>query len=177
MRLAARIAIAGSMLLLAAAAVAPVLAANGDVQIIEKQFSPSEITIGVGETVTWTVTKSIGEAHSVTSGTPEDSGKIFDSGIGEGGNSILKDDGQTFKHQFNEPGEFLYYCTVHPTDMTGKVVVLAAGASPPPSVDPAPSEQHTGVPTESRILAGAILGVSLVLMFAMAWLWRRMNPA
>ena len=61
--------------------------------------------------------------------------------------------------------------------MTGKVVVLAAGASPPPSVEPAPSEQHTGVPAEDRILAGVILGVSLVLMFAMAWLWRRMNPA
>ena len=86
MRLAARIAIVWSTLLLAAAAVAPVLAANGDVQIIKKQFSPSEIAIGVGDTVTWTVTTSIGEPHSVTSGTPEDAGKIFDSGIGEGGN-------------------------------------------------------------------------------------------
>lgn len=177
MRLAARLAIAAPVLLLAAAAVAPVLAANGEVLLIKKQFSPSEITIGVGDTVTWRVETSAGEPHSVTSGTPADSGKIFDSGIGEGGNSILKDDGQTFEHTFNEPGEYPYYCIVHPAEMTGKVLVLAEGASPPPSVEPAPSEQHTGIPAERRLIAGGILVVSLVVMFAMAWFWRRMNPA
>jgi plastocyanin len=178
MRLTARIAIVVPMLLLAAAAVAPVLAANADVQIIKKQFSPSEITIGVGDTVTWTVITSAGEPHSVTSGTPADSGKIFDSGTAGANNSFkLRDDGQTYQHTFNEPGEFLYYCVIHPVDMTGKVVVLAEGASPPPSIEPAPSEQETGISSERRLLAGGILAVSLVLMFLLAWVWRRMNPA
>jgi plastocyanin len=178
MRLTARIAIVVPMLLLAAAAVAPVLAANADVQIIKKQFSPSEITIGVGDTVTWTVITSAGEPHSVTSGTPADSGKIFDSGTAGANNSFkLRDDGQTYQHTFNEPGEFLYYCVIHPVDMTGKVVVLAEGASPPPSIEPAPSEQETGISPERRLLAGGILAVSLVLMFLLAWVWRRMNPA
>jgi plastocyanin len=177
MRLAARSAVVASLLVAAASVAAPAIAADGAVSIVGKAFEPATITINQGDTVTWTVTQSIGEPHSVTSGTPEDSGKIFDSGTGTGANMLLRDNGQTFEHAFTEAGEFLYYCSVHPADMTGKVVVLAEGASPPPSVEPAPSEQHTGVPAESRILAGVILGVSLVLMFAMAWLWRRMNPA
>ena len=177
MTVARRIALAAAMLLIAAAAVSPVLAAGADVAIKGKAFEPATITVSQGDTVTWTVTQSIGEPHSVTSGTPQDSGKIFDSGIGEGGNSILKDDGQSFQHQFTEAGEFLYYCVIHPAEMTGKVVVLAPGASPPPSVEPPPSEEETGVSGERRLFAGTILVLALVLMFGMAWLWRRMNPA
>lgn len=177
MRLTARIAIVVPMLLLAAVAVAPVLAASASVSIVGKAFEPATITIARGDTVTWTVTEGIGEAHSVTSGTQEDAGRIFDSGTGTGTNLLLRDNGQTFEHTFDDPGEFLYFCSVHPVEMTGKVVVLAEGASPPPSIEPAPSEQHTGVSAERRLLAGGILAVSLVLMFLMAWVWRRMNPA
>ena len=114
----------------------------------------------------------------MTSGTPEDSGKIFDSGTAGNNSSFkLRDNGATFDHTFNEPGEYLYYCVIHPAEMTGKVVVLAPGASPPPSTEPAPSEEHTGVPANDRLLAGGILVVAIVLMFGIAWLWRRMNPA
>ena len=171
MTIARRLALAAGLLLVVAAAVSPVLAANADVDIVDTSFEPATITVSQGDTVTWTVTKAIGEPHSVTSGTPEDAGKIFDSGIN------LTDNGQSFQHTFNEAGEFLYFCVVHATTMTGKVVVLAPGASAPPSVEPPPSEQVTGVPAERRLIAGAILAISLVLMFGMAWLWRRMNPA
>ena len=178
MRLTARLAIVVPMLLLAAVSVAPVLAASAPVSIVGKAFEPATITIAQGDTVTWTVTEAIGEPHSVTSGTPQDSGKIFDSGTAGANNSFkLRDEGQSFEHTFDEPGEFLYYCVIHPVDMTGKVVVLAEGASPPPSIEPAPSEQDTGVSGERRLLAGGILAASLVLMFLMAWVWRRMNPA
>lgn len=178
MKLAARIAIAAAMLFLVVVAVGPVLAANGDVSIDGKAFSPSTITVGQGDTVTWTVTNSIGEPHSVTSGTKEDSGKIFDSGTaGENNSSKLKDNGQSYQHTFNEAGEFLYYCVIHPAEMTGKVIVLAPGASPPPSTEPAPSEEHTGVPAQTRLIAGGILVVAIVLMFGLAAVWRRMNPA
>ena len=178
MKLAPRIAIAASALFVVAFAVAPVLAANGAVSIAGKAFTPSTITISQGDTVTWTVTESIGEPHSVTSGTPEDSGKIFDSGTAGNNNSFkLRDNGATFENTFNEPGEFLYYCVIHPAEMTGKVVVLAPGASPPASTEPAPSEEHTGVPVQDRLVAGGILVVAIVLMFGIAWIWRRMNPA
>jgi plastocyanin len=171
MKLVARIALAAPALVVAAFLVAPVLAANGAVGIVGKSFQPATITIAKGDTVTWTVTQSIGEPHSVTSGTLQDAGKIFDSGIN------LKDDGQSFQWTFNEAGEFSYFCVVHPTEMTGKVVVLAEGASPPPSIEPPPSEEHTGVPADRRLLAGSILVIALILMFAGAWFWRRMNPA
>ncbi len=178
MRLAARLAAPLALLFVLAVAAAPALAADGAVSIAGKAFEPATITIGQGDTVTWSVSQSIGEPHSVTSGTAEDAGKIFDSGTAGNNSSFkLRDVGESFEHTFNEPGEFLYFCTIHPVDMTGKVVVLAEGASPPPSVGPPPSEEHTGVSTEKRVTAGAILAVSLVLMFGMAWLWRRMNPA
>lgn len=160
-------------LIAATAGAAVVRAAEVAVAIEGKRFEPATITINQGDTVTWTVRESIGEPHSVTSGTQQqDAGKVFDSGI-EG----LKDGGQTFQHTFGEAGEFPYFCVVHPVEMTGKVVVLAPGASVPPSIEPPPSEHEAGVPVERRALAGGILAISILLMFAGAWLWRRMNPA
>lgn len=178
MTVARRIALAAAVLLVGAAAVSPVLAAGADVAIKGKAFEPPTITIGQGDTVKWTVTESIGEPHSVTSGTPQDSGKVFDSGTSGANNSFkLRDNGQTFEYTFDQAGEYAYYCVIHPAEMTGKVVVLAPGASPPPSVEPPPSEEETGVSGERRLFAGTILVIALVLMFGMAWLWRRMNPA
>ncbi len=173
-----RVAFAAGLLLVAAATVTPVLAAQAAVSIVGTSFEPATITVNQGDTVVWTVTEAIGEPHSVTSGTPADSGKVFDSGTAGANNSFkLGENGQTYEFTFNEPGEYPYYCVVHAADMTGKVVVVAEGASPPPSVAPPPSEVHTGVPAERRLTAGVILGVSIALMFGMAWLWRRMNPA
>ena len=167
-----RLALLGGALLVAAAAVSPVLAAAVTVDIDKKAFLPATITVAQGDTVTWTVTNGIGEPHSVTSGTPSvDSGKTFDSGIN------LTDNGQSFEWTFDQPGEYLYYCVVHPVEMTGKVVVVAPGASAPPVVEPPPSEAEAVIPVERRALAGGILVISIVLMFAGAWLWRRMNPA
>jgi len=54
-------------------------------------------------------------AHTITSGNPEDGpDEIFDSG--------LSAPGQSFQWQFNEVGEFDYFCLVHPW-MTGLVTV------------------------------------------------------
>lgn len=174
-----RVALAGGLLLAAAAVVPPVLAAEAAVAIAGRAFEPATITIAQGDTVTWTVTESIGEPHSVTSGSPDqDSGKVFDSGTSGSNNSFaLRDDGQSFQFTFEEAGEYPYYCVIHPIDMTGTVVVLAPGASVPPSIEPPPSEHEAAVPVERRALAGGILVLSIVLMFGGAWLWRRVNPA
>jgi len=53
-------------------------------------------------------------AHTVTSGIPGSPDGIFDSGM------VLS--GGTFEFTFTEPGEYDYYCMVHPW-MTGKVMV------------------------------------------------------
>ena len=184
MTVARRLALAGGLLLVVLAATAPVLAAEAAVAIKGQAFEPASITINAGDTVTWMVTESIDQPHSVTSGTPQDSGAIFDSGTAVDGEPVLQANGQSFAHTFNDPGEFPYYCEIHPGTMTGTVVVLAEGASAPPSsgepgasVPPQPTEDHPPVAPERKVAAGAILAVALVLMFGMAWVWRRMNPA
>lgn len=71
-------------------------------------FNPSEISVRVGDTVTWTNEDSVG--HDVT-------GDAFKSGEPGGiGN------GDTFEHTFEEAGTFDYVCTVHP-GMEGTVTV------------------------------------------------------
>jgi plastocyanin len=134
-----------------ALAAAPALAADHAVSIIDKTFDPTDITVSVGDTVTWTVTKSINELHSVTSGKPgESQGAEFDSGI------VLKDNGQTFEFTFTKAGTFDYFCQVHPTVMTGVVTVLAAGASPAASEPAASAPAVTAPPaTEAPAATGA----------------------
>ena len=61
--------------LVLAFAVAPAIAADADVEIVGLTFEPAQVTVAVGDTVTWTVSESIGAPHSVTSGTPDDPDK------------------------------------------------------------------------------------------------------
>ena len=77
-------------------------------------FSPSEVTIGIGDSVTWHNDSTA--AHTVTSGNPEDGPDgVFDSGLFMGG--------ETFSHTFTESGEYQYFCQIHPW-MTGTVIVV-----------------------------------------------------
>src|SRR4029079_10847292 len=102
-------------LILAAGAVVPVLAEDGDVSIVGNSFAPTSVTIAAGDTVTWTITEASGEQHSVTSGSPgTDQGAVFDSGIN------LKDQGQSFQFTFDTAGTYSFFCQVHPTLMTGE---------------------------------------------------------
>jgi amicyanin len=71
-------------------------------------FEPAEITVSVGDTVTWTNNDSV--PHDVTADS-------FSSG--EAGGMA---GGDVFEHTFEEAGTFDYVCTVHP-GMEGTVVV------------------------------------------------------
>ncbi len=76
-------------------------------------YTPAEVTVGTGGTVTWTNDDTA--AHTVTSGTPTDGPDgVFDSSI------VMS--GATFEHTFEEAGEYDYFCIVHPW-MAGKVTV------------------------------------------------------
>jgi len=76
-------------------------------------FIPAEVTVNVGETVTWSNDDSA--AHTVTSGTPTGGPDgTFDSSL------FMAD--TTFSHTFDNAGEYNYFCMVHPW-MTGKVQV------------------------------------------------------
>lgn len=163
-----RLALAGGLLLVTMAVAAPVFAATIPVSIEDRTFTPADIVVSQGDTVTWTVTKSINEPHTVTSGESggADAGKVFDSGIENSAN--LKDNGATYSFTFQTAGTYPYFCQVHP-DMKGTVTVLAEGASP--------GEAAEGIPMERRLIGAGILIVTLVVLFGAAMLWRRMNPA
>lgn len=72
-------------------------------------YSPSPITVTVGQTVRFTNKDDV--AHTVT-----DQNGAFDSGM------LDKDKSWSFK--FEKAGTYTYYCTVHPS-MKGSVVVTS----------------------------------------------------
>ena len=75
---------------------------------------PSEITVAPGDTVTWTNNEAVPHDVKKDSGPGPD----FNSGP-EGGMG----DGDTFKHTFEEAGNYNYICRVHAPGMAGTVNV------------------------------------------------------
>jgi plastocyanin len=147
-----RLALVFGLLVVAGSIVAPVFAQSGAVSIVDTSFQPATITVAAGDTVTWTTTQSIGQPHSVTSGTPGgDVGKDFDSGIG------LKDNGESYQFTFDTPGTYLYFCQVHPTLMRGQVIVTAAGgaSAPPSAAPPASAAPASAAPASAAPASGA----------------------
>ena len=76
----------------------------------DKSYSPNPIIVETGNTVTWTNMDNI--VHTVTSGEPNtvNAGELFDSGL-----TALIMPSKSFSHKFLHPGEFSYFCRVHPT--------------------------------------------------------------
>ena len=70
-------------------------------------FSPAELTVPVGTTVTWTNSDSTN--HTVTS----------DDAVFE---SATLAQGDTFEFTFTQAGEFPYHCSLHPS-MTATIIV------------------------------------------------------
>ena len=90
-------------------------AANAAVSITNFAFSPGSVTVGIGDTVTWTNNQA-GVPHTVTS----DTAGVMDSGT--------LASGATYAKTFDAAGTFTYFCAIHPT-MTGTVIVTAAEAT------------------------------------------------
>ncbi|MGB7706603.1 MAG: plastocyanin/azurin family copper-binding protein, partial [Nitrososphaeraceae archaeon] len=95
-----------------------VLIIKGATTLGNKSYSPNPISIQAGNTVVWKNIDNI--MHTVTSGVPNtiNAGELFDSGL-----TALIMPSKTYSHKFIHPGEFSYFCRVHPT-MVGKVTVL-----------------------------------------------------
>jgi plastocyanin len=83
------------------------------VVIKEFEFNPSVLTVAPGTTVTWV--NGDDSPHTVA-----EQAKLF--------RSAALDTSDRFTYTFAQPGEFAYYCTLHPM-MVGKIVVKPAGAS------------------------------------------------
>ena len=113
-------------------AAAPTLAATTMVEVRDNFFSPSSVTICVGDTVVWEWTGN--NPHTTTSGDGCAAGNgVWDSGV--------QGTGFSFSHTFGAvPPECAtdsdgadqtcsYYCTVHCPAMTGTVTVMEAPAA------------------------------------------------
>ena len=88
-------------------------AAPARVEINQMRFEPASLTIAAGTTVTWVNDDE--SPHTVT-----DRGRVF--------RSAALDTKDRFTYTFATPGEFTYFCTLHPM-MVGKIVVKPAGPS------------------------------------------------
>jgi len=72
-------------------------------------YYPPKIAVPTGTTIAW-FNNDFGQPHTVTSGQPgaEDKGSIFNSGV------MPATANSFFQFNFNQPGEFLYHCIIHP---------------------------------------------------------------
>jgi plastocyanin len=143
-----RLILAAAVVLTLALAVAGVVAAAGGakaatitVNINRSSFSPSTITINVGDTVTWKNTDTV--VHTATSSTA-----LWDSGFLAAG--------ATFSHTFTEAGTFNYTCTIH--GFSGKVIVNAAATtsttSPPTTSTTSTTSTTTSSTTTTTLAPG-----------------------
>jgi plastocyanin len=138
------LATAGTWLVLATA---PVRGADHSVAIQDFAFGPADLTVAVGDTVTWTNNDSA--PHTVTSSSGPTS---FDSGnLATGG---------TFSFTFDTAGTYAYFCEIHP-DMTGTITVTAAAATTAPSASAVPNAATDAPVTGAPAL---VLGVIALLV-------------
>lgn len=110
-------------------------------------FVPAQMTITAGDTVTWS--NRSGTEHTVKRCDPagcdgKSGGTGTDANFGSA--TIALRAGGTFQFTFDQPGTYVYYCTIHGYSlMHGTITVTAA---PPTTLDllPLPTPQ-TNVPT------------------------------
>jgi plastocyanin len=85
----------------------PAWANEVKIDIKEFMFGPKDLAVAVGTKVTWVnddeIPHTVAETH-----------KLFRSGA--------LDTGDSYSWVFNTPGEFEYFCALHP-QMIGKIVV------------------------------------------------------
>jgi plastocyanin len=96
-----------AMLLVLAGAASTASAADQPVVIAGFSFSPTPLTINVGDTVTWT--NSDTSAHTTTS----------DTGVWDSGGLIQ---GGSFQKTFIQAGFYAYHCSIH-SFMQGAILV------------------------------------------------------
>ncbi len=87
----------------------------GDISIVNFAYSPQEIRISPGTTVTWVNLDSV--MHTVSFGEHGD-----EHGSGAGIDSGPMNYMDAWSYTFEEPGVYEYHCDPHPY-MTGKVIV------------------------------------------------------
>ena len=91
----------------------PAAASPAAVRIDNFNFTPPTLVVAPGTTVTWT--NDDDDVHTVV-----DKDRKF--------KSAALDTDDTFSQTFSAPGDYEYFCSIHPY-MSGKIVVKPAGSA------------------------------------------------
>jgi plastocyanin len=145
-RLRARFAagLVGASLALVAVGGGVAVAADNPVAIANFSFSPKDVTVSVGDSVTWTNSDST--AHTATADDPS-----FDTGtIGNNTSKTVT---------FATAGVFAYHCSIHAA-MIGTVTVQAAAAATTAPTNPPTDTEAVGAPGSSGGFTGAIFVIT-----------------
>jgi plastocyanin len=152
---------------------APAASAQDDmtVSIQDFSFSPDQMTVAPGTTVTW-----VNDGQQPHTSTADDG--TWDSGTLQPGDD--------YSFTFDEPGTYTYHCSIHP-DMTATITVSGdgGGATPSASASMSPSASASMSPMASAsasapaklaetggislpfIAAAALLGLGALAVIAM----------
>jgi plastocyanin len=122
-----------------APAVVPAFAANDDETLVANDFffDPDEVTIAVGDTVTFTISPSSGNVHNFSF---QDGPSYPDFPSPPG------DDWKDQSRTFTTAGRYEFVCNAHPF-MTGAVNVVAVTPTPTPTVTATATPTVTATPT------------------------------
>ena len=122
------------------------------ITIAHYHYDPPRLEVHAGDTVTWTNTDDAPHTVTTTSGpAPLDSPELRK--------------GDSWSFMFATPGEYDYFCTVHP-EMTAVVAVQPAEqvASPAPATTTVPRQMRTSVaPTVARPARRAVVSPAAVV--------------
>ena len=109
-----RLSYVAALALVVTLALAPTAGAQGQTMTVSIEdffFSPANMTVAPGTTVTW-----VNNGQSPHTSTADDG--TWDSGTLQPGKS--------FSFTFDQAGTYTYHCSIHP-DMTGTITVSAGG--------------------------------------------------
>ena len=140
---------------------APAASAQDDmtVSIQDFFFSPDQMTVAPGTTVTW-----VNDGQQPHTSTADDG--TWDSGTLQPGDD--------YSFTFDQPGTYTYHCSIHP-DMTATITVSGdgGGATPSASASMSPSASapaklaETGGISVLFLAAAALLGLGALAVIAM----------
>lgn len=120
-------------------ALAPAAGAQGQTMTVSIEdffFSPANMTVAPGTTVTWVNNGQAPHTSTADDGT-------WDSGTLQ--------PGESFSFTFNQAGTYIYHCTIHP-NMTGTITVGGGGGGASAS----PTASATASSTASPMAASAM---------------------
>lgn len=111
-----------------------VRAATNSVTVLNNSFTPKNVTINVGDTITWIFREA---GHDTVNKAGTTYGNIWDSGI--------KPINSTFSFTFTTAGTYPYVCTPHEFsfNMVGTITVQGAANTPPTVSLTSPAEGAT----------------------------------